>query len=243
MENRSRCLSLLVAVLLSVAFSSPTLAQAVADRSQLDREIDALWEQIKEKQELLLAPAPEDKAAHVEFLTQPDTGLIRLLPREKYDAQHKLPMRGGGAYYSFVTKSHEYGRGSDIELTQSNFSVGFAGADYGFFLSLGDMSLEAVGLALPAVKALVEYAPPPTEKEVRATARSAYRGVTLGAFTFKSRVPVEADRTYLLRSISLDDSDVLVAFRVTRKDADGSLILLWKKLMTFPTPKMIRDDQ
>ena len=32
-----------------------------------------------------LSPSAEDRAAYAEFLTQPNTGLIRLLPREKFD--------------------------------------------------------------------------------------------------------------------------------------------------------------
>jgi hypothetical protein len=33
----------------------------------------------------LLAPAPSDFAQFADFLQQPDTRIIRLLPREKYD--------------------------------------------------------------------------------------------------------------------------------------------------------------
>jgi hypothetical protein len=239
-KRKSNLFLLLIVVTLSVT-ALTAHAQAV-EREQLDREIDALWEQIKAKQELLLALAPEDKAAYTDFLKQPDTGLIRLLPRDKYDYAHKLPMRGGGSYYSFVLKTHEYGRGSDICLEQGSFSVGFAGADYGFLYSLGDKPLAEINLETPVVKAMLDYVPPTVEKEVRAAARQADPGIVLGSFTVKSRLPAEAERTYLLRSISIDDSDVLIAFRVTRKDADGSLILLWKKIMAFPVPKMIRDN-
>jgi hypothetical protein len=42
----------------------------------------------------------------------------------------------------------------------------------------------------------------------------------------------------VLRAINYRVSDVLVAFRVIRQDADGSMILLWKMLKTFPTPEL-----
>lgn len=102
-------------------------AQSV-DHAQLDREIDELWQQIKVKQDLLLEPTSADRETYSEFLKQPDTGLIRLLPREKYDG--KLPVRGGGAFYSFSLLTHEYG-GSDIGLSQGELSVGFAGFNFG----------------------------------------------------------------------------------------------------------------
>src|SRR5262245_32885566 len=103
--THSSCKRFWLVALFALLLVSPLRAQSV-DRAQLDKEIDGLWEQIKTRQELLLDTSTEDKAAYAEFLKQPDTGLIRLLPREKYDEQHKLPLRGGGAYYSFVRKTH-----------------------------------------------------------------------------------------------------------------------------------------
>jgi hypothetical protein len=217
-------------------------AQSI-DRAQLDKEIDELWQQIKVKQDLLLELTPADREAHAEFLKQPDTGLIRLLPREKYDYAHKLPIHGGGAYYSFVLKTHEYGRGSDVEFSQGNFSVGFAGMDYGYFLPLDDVPLDAITLEHPVVKALVEYQPRPTEAEIRAEYRNSSQGFKLGEFTAKRQVPAKVDTSYVLRSISFDHSDVLVAIRAVRKEPDGSVILLWRILKNFPKPTAIRSDQ
>jgi len=51
---------------------------------------------------------------------------------------------GGGAYYSFVRRSHEY-TSVDIELDEQGlFRVGFAGADYGFFVSLGRGEIQGI---------------------------------------------------------------------------------------------------
>ena len=77
----------------------------------------------------LLAPSAEDQAACAEFLAQPETGLIRILPREKFEwsSNNKsgLTLRGRGPYYSFSRQTHEYGSGSDIELQGGYLSVGF----------------------------------------------------------------------------------------------------------------------
>src|ERR1044072_386582 len=109
---------------MTLLLAPSVLAQADA-RAQAAAEIESLRAQIKAKETLLLSPSKEDRKEHALFLAQPDTGLVRLLPREKWDG--KLSMRGGGAYYSFSRRTHEYGSGSDIQLQRDNLSVGFAG--------------------------------------------------------------------------------------------------------------------
>jgi hypothetical protein len=236
-----RSFSTVLAFMLCFLGVASARAQAL-DRAQLDKEIDELWEQIKVKQDLLLEPAPVDKEAYAEFLKQPDTGLIRLLPREKYDYKQKLPIRGGGSYYSFVLRTHEYG-GSDIGLEQGKLKVGFGGMDFGYLISLGDIDLDKATLEHPAVKALAEYQPPPTEDEVRAEWRQSSDGHKVGEFLGLHSLPAKELTTYTLRSLNYDQWDILVAFRVVRQDADGSLILIWKLLKTFPKPTAIRSER
>jgi hypothetical protein len=67
-------------------------------------------------------------------------------------------------------------------------------------------------------------------------------GATIDGVAYKRRLPVEIGATYLLRSITFEEADVLVAFRVVREDADGSLIIAWKMLEKYPTPKLARND-
>src|SRR5215468_6056665 len=162
--THSRLLDATLAFLAILFCFSSVSAQSV-DRAQIEKEINSLYDQIKEKEKLYLAPSKEDLEAFAKFLEQPDTGLIRLLPREKYDG--KFSIRGGGAYYSFTRLAHEYGYSSDIELQYGKFSVGFAGYNFGLFIPLGDLPLEAVTLENPGVKAMAEYQAPPTEAEIR----------------------------------------------------------------------------
>lgn len=235
--TRSRWFQMMLSVLFVCACGFPALAQAV-DRAQLEKEIHAAYEQIKAKEALFLDASAEDKAAYTEFLKQPNTGLIRLLPREKYDG--KLSIRGGGAYYSFVRLTHEYGHGSDIELQQGKLGVGFAGMDFGFLALLGELPLEQVTLEHPAVELMAKYHPPTTEPEIRAQYHQAYQGIKMGEFTYTSSIAATVGTTYALRSLSFSDSDLLVAFRVVRRDQDGSLVLLWKTLKEFPAPTVTR---
>ena len=118
------------AALLLIALSIGQTATAQSStRAQLRSEIEHLRSELNAKEAQLLAPTPSDERDFADLLSQPDPGLIRLLPREASDGQDKLTVRGGGAYYSFSRLTHEYGYGSDIEFANGEFSVGFAGAD------------------------------------------------------------------------------------------------------------------
>jgi hypothetical protein len=226
-------------VLACLSVAAQTQTQS---RDDVIKQIEAKRAELAVLEKKVLDVADSDRAEFAAFLTQPQTGVIRLLPREIYDGNSKrrLAINGGGAYYSFFLKTHEYGRGSDIALEQNYLSVGFAGADYGLLLNLGDVPLDQVASDHAATRALMDYTPPIKEAEVRAEHYKLWKGIELSGFNFMSRVPAKVSNTYLVRSISIDDSDTLTVFRVTRKDTDGSLILVYKVLKTFPTPKVER---
>lgn len=192
----------------------------------------------------LLAPSQDDRLRLAAFLQMPNTGLIRLLPREVYDSQtyhtaKKTDIRGGGAYYSFSYRTHAYGYGSDIELDHNRLKVGFAGADYGMLTSLGDVPIEAITLDDPRVQFLSSYRPQYSEPLARAESRRLnIGGVVVDGLHYQRRLRATENTTYLLRSIVYDRTDVLVALRVVRKDTDGSVIIAWKRLKNYPIPKL-----
>jgi hypothetical protein len=49
--------------------------------------------------------------------------------------------------------------------------------------------------------------------------------------------------TYLLRSIDYNATDILVAFKVVRKDIDRSVIIVWKLLKKYPKPDLARTSE
>ena len=208
------------------------------DRAEVEKEIDSIREQLRELEEKFMAVSAQDRAAYAEFLTGPDTGLIRLLPREKYEK--KMTLRGGGAYYSFVRLTHEYGYGSDIELNGSQFRVGFAGADFGFLAALGETPIESITLEHPGVTYLASYTAPSDEPEAREQYRRGHPGFEVEGFRYSSSISALPGYTYVLRSIDYGSSDVLVAFHVVRQDKDGSMVLVWKLLKRFFAPNLAR---
>jgi hypothetical protein len=182
----------------------------------------------------LLGPSQSDILPYTSFLAQPETGITRLLPRGQYD--DLFPYLGGGAYFGFVSLSHDYEAGADVELQQNSLSTGFAGYDYGFITSLGDVPIESASATSAGVPYLTSYVPPATDAAIRAEQQRSGTGFTSGGTYYCRRMTATISTTYVLRSISYRRSDVLVALRVLRFDTDGSVVFVWKKLATFPVP-------
>jgi hypothetical protein len=64
--------------------------------------------------------------------------------------------------------------------------------------------------------------------------RRDYNIFRINRLAYVRETEVSVNHTYALRSIRYDKSDVLVVFRVVRKEKDGSLIILWKRLKESP---------
>ncbi|HEU4836831.1 MAG TPA: hypothetical protein VFS90_20520 [Pyrinomonadaceae bacterium] len=240
-------LSIAIGSIAALMLSALSICAQTQSRDDLINEIAVKRAELLRLEETFLSPSAEDRAKYADFLTQPDTGLIRLLPREKYDAdvkqanKYKLTLRGGGAYYSFVRLTHEYGYGSDISLYDGWLSTGFAGANYGIMTTLGNASLESITVDTPAAQLLATHTPPSEEPKARIEQTRWGKGEMIEGTTYGERLRMGLDTTYLLRSIDYDTSDVLIAFRVVRVDTDGSAIILWKQLKKYPVPKLARN--
>lgn len=228
-------------------FSINTLAQSES-RDDVIKQIETKRAELAALEKSFLSPSEEDRAAYADFLQQPHTGLLRLLPREKYDSDVKkngktLTVRGGGAYYSFARLTHEYGYGSDIQLSSDDLSVGgFGGASYGMLKKLGDLPLDGITMEHPAARFMATYTPAGELSKARLEQRRfGTREFTIDNDQYQRIAPVEVNTSYLLRSINYDWTDVLVAFRVVRKDSDGSVIIAWKLLKNYPKPQLARD--
>lgn len=229
------------------AFSTIVFAQTES-RENLLQDIEAKRAELATLEKKFLSPSEEDRAAHAEFLKEPDTGLIRLLPRDIFDEVYRtgkgLTMIGGGAYYSFSRLTHDYGFGSDLEFDHKYLSVGFAGVDFGMLTNLGDVPLELITPESPRARFMSAYVPPVSETDARSEKTRFMTGLTSDGGLYKQRLPMQVNSAYLLRSINYSSSasDVLVAFRVVRKDTDDSIIILWKLLKKYPKPELARSN-
>jgi hypothetical protein len=163
--------------------------------------------------------------------------LIRLQPRLSdlaVFAQRESVLQGGGSYYSFVSGTNEYGF-SDIELEQ-----GTADELPAFKRDAPPPQLEAPRLA--AWQHFWEYKPPPDMKSVRAEGKK-YRGFAVSGVTLANQVTVSRSGLYLLRSILISHSDILVGFYIVDTLKDGSVVLAWRMLNVFDTPIATGPDE
>jgi hypothetical protein len=211
----------LVVLILSAVTSAQTRQQASDNLSRLKEEANHL-------ESVILSPDKED----IDLADREKVNVFRLLSREKYDNSFST-IRGGGAYYSFTTKSHSYSGISQIQLQQNKLSVGFAGVNYGFMTDLGETSLAEINEKTKGFNFLIEYQPPANEQQ-RA------RGFDFEGANFKDNLPATVGHSYFLRAISYDQADVFVALKIQRKDTDGSLIIFWKLIKQFDKPTLIR---
>lgn len=291
-----------VAATLLLLLGSLTVLARTQWTEDQKKAAEARRAEFKKKSQTLVA-SEKDRAKYADFLKAPHTGLIRLLPRERFiheayvdtkkkavpatpgsfprhdsndltgsipSAMHPgdaprggnsvsgpsltnagdLPRvdpaqpdnrgraRDGGSMYSFTRLTHEYGYGSDLSLERGQFGVGFAGADYGFITNLGDVPLESITLDTPEAKRLGAYARARQESDARSEKRRFNAGAEIDGVKVKSRVPMQANSTYLLRAINYDQADVLVAFKVVEIDSEGTPLILWKRLKRYSTPPL-----
>jgi len=227
-------LSFLIVVLVST-IPAQTHQQALEDFTKLKQKIEDIKKESVEIEKIILQPDRQDLA----LAAQEKVNVFRILPREKYD-KDIFKVRGGGAYYSFVNKSHSYDSTPQIELQQDKLSVAFYGANYGFIADLGETALADVSRENKYADFLISYKPKNLEPEAREEYKKIGKGFETNGLKFNKSLAAELGHTYILRAISYNEADTLVAFKIQRKDADGSLIIFWKLLENFEKPLLAR---
>jgi hypothetical protein len=221
------CLLLMIFVVFSAA-PAQTREAAIETFNSLKQQplTDASLEQA------ILAPAKED----LEAAARDGLNVFRILPREKYD-RGIFTIRGGGSYYSFYFRIPDYGNSVDLGLEKDYFGVGFAGANHGFIKDLDEFSIDSVE-SNEAVPVLADYAIKKDIGSIYAEYQALHKGLDIQGISFRRKVPVVVGHTYIIRSVNYMYSDLLAAFKVHRKDTDGSLVIFWKLLRQFDTPLM-----
>lgn len=228
---RITLLSVCLAVLFSVAAQAQTRREAIEEFTE---KIEAVRAEAARLERSILQPDKEDIIA----AEKENAKVFCLLPREKYDKEFFM-VRGGGAYYSFIKESHSYNDIPQISLEQNQLLVGFYGASYGFLTDLGSIDLAKIDAKHKSVVFLANYRPPLDEPRARIEQTRA-RGFEFESISYKNRLPAIVGNSYVLRAVSYDEADTLVAFKIHRKDTDGSLIIFWRLLENFEKPLLAR---
>src|SRR6185436_6288274 len=153
------------------------------------------------EKKLLMVDAEEAKR-FAEFLAQPDTGLVRLLPYESERvvsaAEPKGYRRPGFAYfaatYSFSKRKHGYGLSgwqqfpfmgtAELNLTDDLLNAGFMEESVGLMVRLGDVPMEVVTLETGGVRQLAAMSPPADHATAKALPERNRRGIEMNGFQF-----------------------------------------------------------
>lgn len=217
------------------------------------------------EQKILLAPDSLDLNTYAAFLKQPNTGLIKIFPdvgceenagivRVDAECLRWIPNSG---FYSFRRKKYVSESLADIRY-KDGFFISDGLLAQGIITALGNVPIENVSLANNELRFLTEYKPEPQNRDAAVQSRKITSGVKAGDYIYKNTWRAVENTTYAVRVIAyrgafyfpfqgrlfnlLDGDarkDIIVIFRVVRKNTDGSLTLLWKELDRKESPKLI----
>lgn len=248
---------------------------------QLPREkIGKLTPKERKKIEALRAPNPEDLETYKEFLSQPETGIVRLLPGYDCESKHIVKVGGncansipGGSFHRFRRDSIS---GDVLFMDGDLIAEGFF--TNSIMTGLGNIPLDQVTVNSSGLKYLLDFQPSADRMIVKQQYLKFLKGVALeDGHVYANRLAAVPDMTYALRIIAYKNgnnvtkrlnryllqgteppaesmdmmflalkednrTDLTVSFRVIRKDADGSITLLWKVLAQKESPEIVFPD-
>lgn len=220
------------------------------------------------EQEQQLLPNPADVAGHIDFLKRPGTGLIRLYPdfecesayiiRADNECANKIP---GSASYSFREKEYTNDFLADVRL-RGRFFITDGVLTQAFLVNLGNVSLESLSLNSDGMKFVTDFQAAAESREATRQYNDFVRGVKIGNYDYRKAGVAIENNTYAVRVVAYRANlfkrfqgwtynvlegdkrvDIIVAFRVLRKDADGSFILLWKELDRKKAVKLVASNR
>jgi hypothetical protein len=172
----------------------------------------------------------------------------------------------GSWAYSFRRKNYSDADFLDIQFKDGNFiSKGLL--SQGILVRLGDVSLESVSPTSAGVKFLLDFMPENQIGEAKKQFTQITRGIEApDGYKYTNSLKADENTTYALRivayrskisnrglseKITADDlkfinlnyadkrRDLTVAFRVVRRDEDGSVTILWKEINRKDSPQII----
>ncbi len=216
----------------------------------------------------LIKPNEEDLRKYSNFLKNPNTGIIKLINDAGCSENSKIIVAtaeclkykfpGAGSSYSFRTKSYRLPRLADLTFTDNSFQA--TGVHlHGIFVNIGDIPLERVNSNTEGMEFLLKFMPSTDYQSAAKVDRYLSKGIVHKGFIYRRALYMQENTTFVLRSIAYRGKyfravrgmtynelnfdkrrDVIVAFQVIRKHADGSISLLWKEISNKKSPKLKR---
>jgi hypothetical protein len=176
----------------------------------------------KKKIEALRAPKPEDIAANKDFLAQPNTGIVRLLPG--YNCESKYVVRVDGNCVNMVPggSSHRFREDAlsgDILFMDDTLIV------EGFFSNsimtgLGDIPISDVSLTSSGMKYLTDFSPVSELAAVKKQYSEISNGIITDNHAYSNRLSAVANMTYALRIVAYRNGNNVMK-RISREQLRG----------------------
>lgn len=203
----------------------------------------------------LTSPDSEDLAKYSEILKQKKTGIFKLLNTDncgdtnifdanKGDCFFRLPVF---SRYSFRHKDFIYSNLtlSDINYQKQQLLVGLDELNIGIIGAIGDVSLESLNKNTLEVSQLQKISLPKKRDQIEIKRKEINQGIYINGKKFADYFTIQSNQTYLLRTYTYrtntdgtqrdassgnNEADIIIAFRVIRKDANNDLTIVWKQL-------------
>ena len=226
--------------------------------------LDTLYRRSRNDELLLLSPEIEDSTKYAEFLKQAGTGLTKLIrdfgcdeyspvvPNQQVCSRFTMP--GAGSAFSFRVPDYQQWKLADVLYDGKSF-VAFGQMSLGMLVDLGDVLLENVQTDTKGLEYLIRFEPSGEVHEATRQNTTIADGVSDGAFVYRKFLPAVAGHTYVIRSVAFRGKvprehygtkyneldfdkrkDITVAFRVVRRDFNGTVTIVWRILQAKQSP-------
>jgi hypothetical protein len=193
---------------------------------QTERQLDTLQNRRQKMTEDILSVNRQDKAEAERI----GATAVRLFPDGMLD--NLLPTVSdeiGFSVYSFTEISNYYDA-PRIEYKRDKLTIVKDDDVIAFVANIGGTLPETISQQTREVIALTKYQPPKESKDAESE-------IKIDGLTFGKSVPVIVGNTYILRGISYGGDGGIVAFRIHRKDSDGSIVLFIKMIVSITIMK------
>lgn len=179
--------------------------QAAAGSVRMPQEkFGKLTPKERKRIEAMRAPNPEDLLTYKDFLSQPDTGIVRLLPGYNCESKYVVRVDGncanslpGGSFHRFRKDSIS---GDIVFLDGDLVAEGFFSNS--IMTGLGNIPLDHVSNDTRGMKFLSEFKPDSDLARVKTQYLQILKGLQIDEFVYANRLIAIPDMTYALRIIA-----------------------------------------
>ena len=179
--------------------------QAARSSARLPQEkFGKLTPKERKKIEALRAPDPADLATYKDFLAQPDTGIVRLLPGYNCESKYIVRVDGncanslpGASFHRFRQDSIS---GDMVFLDGDLIAEGFFSNS--IMTGLGNIPLDQVTIETRGMKFLTDFKPDTDLGIVKTQYLQILKGLQIDEFIYANRLLAIPDMTYALRIIA-----------------------------------------